>query len=98
MPLVKLYGNLRAYAGSKELSLPGDTIRDVLDALCEVNHLLCSQIFDGDELLGHVRILISGHDIELDEGLDTRIDPDEVIAIFPAIAGGSRPDLINRGT
>lgn len=88
MPLVKLYGNLRAQAGSKEISLPGNTIRDVLDALCAANNPLCNQILDGEELRSHVRILISGHDIELDEGLDTRVKPNEVIAIFPAIAGG----------
>lgn len=89
MPIVKLYGSLRRHAGQNELSLSGETIKDVLEALCRENPSLYSQIFEGEELRSHVRVMITGHDIELDEGLETEVKPEDVVAIFPAIAGGS---------
>jgi molybdopterin synthase sulfur carrier subunit len=60
-----------------------------LQSLCAENIALSSAIFDGDHLRAHLRVLVNGRDIELAQGLDTRVDAHDQIAIFPPIAGGS---------
>jgi MoaD family protein len=88
MITVKLFGNLRDYTADSTIDAPGDTVREVLLWLCKSNHGLYGAIFDGDALQPHVRVMIDGHDIELDAGLDTPVSASQKIAIFPPIAGG----------
>ena len=88
MITVKLFGNLRDYTADSTIEAPGDTVRAVLFWLCESNNDLYQAIFDGDDLQPHVRVMIDGHDIELDAGLDTPVSASQQIAIFPPIAGG----------
>lgn len=91
MPLVKLFGNLRQYAGAKRLDLPGTTVREVLETLCVDNETLRDAIFQAGGLLRpHVRVVVNGRDSELEQGLDTTLDETDEIAIFPPIAGGIR--------
>jgi molybdopterin synthase sulfur carrier subunit len=89
MPHVKLFGSLRRYVNEHEFDIPGQSIDDVLKTLCTENAALCAAIFDGDKLRPHVRVMISGRDVELDEGLNTPVGEADDIAIFPPIAGGS---------
>jgi molybdopterin synthase sulfur carrier subunit len=88
MPQVKLFGILRRYAGSPQLELPGTTVRAVLEALCAMNTELCAAIRDENGLRQYVRAMLNGHDVELAQGLDTPLAPNDEIAIFPPIAGG----------
>ncbi len=88
MITVKLFGNLRDYTADSTIEAPGDTVREVLLWLCESNNDLYQAIIDGDALQPHVRVMIDGHDIELDAGLDTPVSASQKIAIFPPIAGG----------
>ena len=88
MITVKLFGNLRDYTADSTIETPGGTVREVLQGLCESNHGLYQALFDGDALQPHVRVMIDGHDIELDAGLDTPVSASQQIAIFPPIAGG----------
>jgi molybdopterin synthase sulfur carrier subunit len=91
MPLVKLFGNLRQYAGAKHLDLPGTTVREVLEALCADSGTLRDAVFQvGGTLRPHVRVVVNGRDSELGQGLDTALDETDEIAIFPPIAGGTR--------
>ena len=88
MALVKLFGNLREMAGSRESDIAGETVREVLDALCRDNEALRAAILDGDGLQPHVRVMSNGRDVELHRGLDTPIGEHDQLAIFPPIAGG----------
>jgi len=88
MVTVKLFGNLRDLGAASVSEMPGHTVRDAISALCVENETLREAIFDGDVLMPHVRVMINGRDIELAEGLDTRLQGGEQIAIFPPIAGG----------
>ncbi len=87
---VKLFGGLRKEAGVPELAASGATIREVLIMICSANEALGAAIFaeNGDRLRPHVRVMVNGVDSELADGLDTAVDENDQIAIFPPIAGG----------
>ena len=89
MPTVKLFGNLRRDANALEIIAPGETVRAVLQSLCAGNAALSSAIFDGAHLRAHLRVLVNGRDVELAQGLDTPLEAQDQIAIFPPIAGGT---------
>ena len=90
MPLVRLFGGFRQYVAEHELEIPGQSIIEILQALCAENVALREALFDGDELRAHVRVMVAGRDVELDEGLDTVVSEADEIAVSPPIAGGSK--------
>lgn len=87
---VKLFGGLRKTAGTAELNESGATIREVLEKACAQNEELGCAIFTNNngELRPHIRVMVNGVDSELAQGLETAVDEDDQIAIFPPIAGG----------
>lgn len=92
---INFYATLRQVVGSKtvDLDIPiGATVHQLLDEIIKAYPALKRDLFDekGD-LYGHVHVLINGRDAPfLDKGLDTIINQDDTINIFPAIGGGSR--------
>jgi len=88
MPLIKFFGNLRQLANISRIEAEGETVKDLLDALCYDKEALRNAIFDGDQLRQHIRVVVNGHDIMLDRGLDTRLVENDQVAIFPPMAGG----------
>ena len=88
MATIKLFGDLRPESGTAVLEFQGETVRALLAALMAKQPQLKTALFDGNELQPHVRIMINGHAIELADGLETAVSPNDQIAIFPPIAGG----------
>lgn len=88
MPIVKLYANLRKLAGTKELSVKGATVRAVVSGLVERHPLIGSAILEGENLRPHIVVTLNGHNV-ID--LDINVNEQDVIAIFPPIAGGTSP-------
>jgi MoaD family protein len=86
MPIVKLYANLRKLAGTKEVSLDGDTVGTVLDQLVQANPGLQPILLEKEGLRPHVLITLNGHNII---ELNTQVTEQDVIAVFPPIAGGA---------
>jgi molybdopterin synthase sulfur carrier subunit len=85
MPVVKLYANLRKLAGTKELSIAGATVGAVLNELVKQNPSLQGVILENEELRPHVVVTLNGHNkIEF----NMQVQAQDVIAIFPPIAGG----------
>jgi MoaD family protein len=85
MPLVKLYANLRKIAGTKELAIEGTTLRSVLDELIKEKPTLDGLILEKEGLRPHVVVTVNGQNaLEL----NSAISEQDVIAIFPPIAGG----------
>jgi molybdopterin synthase sulfur carrier subunit len=85
MPTVKLFASLRKFAGTKELSIIGATVGGVLLELTRQNPLLGTAILDGGNLRPHVVITLNGRNV-ID--LNDSVNEQDVIAIFPPIAGG----------
>jgi MoaD family protein len=85
MPIVKLYANLRKLAGTKELSVPGSTVRAVLSELVEQYPPLGAVILENGELRQHIVVTINGHNAV---DLDAPLMEQDVVAVFPPMAGG----------
>ena len=91
MPTVKLYANLRKLAGTKEVSLEGDTVGGVLDRLVKSSPNLEPILLEKEGLRPHVLVTLNGHNIV---ELNVRVTEQDVIAVFPPIAGGSHGPLV----
>src|SRR5512142_806647 len=92
MPVVLLFGGLRRGMETSRLIMQGETVRRILDDLCEAYPHLRAALFeqhDEHHLRPYVRVMVNGGDTELAQGLDTPVAPDDQIAIFPPIAGGA---------
>jgi len=46
------------------------------------------RVFEGDGLSGTLIVLVNGRGVEHLGGLDAPLGPDDVVAIFPMVAGG----------
>jgi molybdopterin synthase sulfur carrier subunit len=92
---VNFYSTLRQIVGKKtvELSLPlGATVRQLIGEIVRSYPALRREMVNEQgELYGHVHIFINGRDSSfLAENLDTELDPDDTISVFPAVGGGAR--------
>lgn len=88
----KLFANLAETAGEKEVEVDpdGDTVRDAFDALLDEHPELESEVLDEDgELREHIRVLHGGENpFVAGDGWETRVGPDEDLALFPPVSGG----------
>ncbi len=92
MALVKLYANLRKLAGTKELSITGASVGAALNELAKQNPTLGAAILLNGVLRPYVIVTVNGHTV-ID--LNTPLAEDDVLAVFPPIAGGfSLPSII----
>ncbi|MBN2303788.1 MAG: MoaD family protein [Anaerolineae bacterium] len=91
MPTVKFFGSLRDHVPASSLEMAGaagSTVQAVLSDLCADNEALHTALFKDGELWPHVRVMVNGRDIALGQGLNTRLDESDQLAIFPPVAGG----------
>ena len=88
MPLIKFFGNLRQLAQASRLPVQGSSVRSLLDELCRQNQALSDAIFADGQLRPHVRVVVNGHDVALEQGLDTPLEENDQVAIFPPLGGG----------
>jgi molybdopterin synthase sulfur carrier subunit len=91
--LVKLYGTLRPRAGENDAVevpwAPGDTVATVIQALVQDDPEIGDAILGGDgELLPFVSVFVNGRDIRHLDGLDTTVDGESELVVFPPVAGG----------
>ena len=85
MPVVKLFANLRTLAGKKEASISGATIGAVMNALVSQNSALEGVLLENGNLRPHVLVTLNGHTTK---DLSLQVAEQDIIAIFPPIAGG----------
>ena len=85
MPVVKLFANLRKLAETKEISLEATTIKAVLTELVRQKPALDGILLENGSLRPHVLVTLNGHTTN---DLSLQVTHQDVIAIFPPIAGG----------
>ncbi len=85
MPTIKLFANLRSIAGTKELSIVGTSLKEILNELVKEVPALDGVILEDGQIRPHFVITINGHNVA---ELDVTVTEQDLIAIFPPIAGG----------
>ena len=76
-------------AGESEVSVEGDTVRAVLEALEAAHPGFRERIIDDDgKLRRFVNVFVDDDDIRFLDGLDTTVPDGQTVAIVPAVAGG----------
>lgn len=89
MVKVKFFGNLRQIAGKSSLSVDGDSVNELLKAIQLLNEPLVEAIMDQAGLRPYYKIMLNGLDISFLDGLETHVHQEDIVAIFPPIAGGT---------
>jgi molybdopterin synthase sulfur carrier subunit len=89
----KLFATLSETAGDNvvEVSVDADdpTLRDAVDALLSTHPALETQVFDGEDLQDHIRVLVDGEDpFHSAAGWETDVSDVDELAMFPPVTGG----------
>lgn len=89
----KLFANLAETAGDRTVEIetddPEPTVRDALEALLDRHPDLEPLVLDeSGDLQDHINLLKNGSNVSFERGLDTAIDEDDELALFPPVTGG----------
>ena len=88
----RLFADLAEAAGDRRVTVDvadGATVGDALDALLKSHPPLQERLFDDSgSLYDHINILRNGENIMVGDGLDTPVDSDDELAVFPPVSGG----------
>jgi molybdopterin synthase sulfur carrier subunit len=93
--IVRFFAHLREITLVPEVTLVCEnaTIMDVLTDLGRLyGEAFEKKMFDEDGKL-YLKILINGRNIDYLEGLDSKVAREDIVAIFPPVAGGCRGEL-----
>jgi molybdopterin converting factor small subunit len=74
--------------GNRNVEMPGDTVREVLDGLIATYPSLQDRIYEGTELPQFLNVFVDGSDVRLYEGLETKVEAGTTVILLPAVAGG----------
>jgi molybdopterin synthase sulfur carrier subunit len=90
---VNFYATYRPLVGGKTVEFdlePGGTIRQLVAAIVARFPAMQREMLDDDgNLCSHVHIFVNGRDSALmEEKLDTVLQADDVLNIFPPVGGG----------
>jgi len=89
--LIKYFADIRKLTGVEQQpwTKAEPTLRSLLKDLA-VQHgpAFEERMFKGDRISSTVIIMVNGRNIEHLNGLETPLAPDDVVVIFPMVAGG----------
>ena len=90
---VSFYANLRAIVGQKTIAVKIDlpaSARDLVEVIVTDYPALRTELLDANnEFYGHMKFFINGRDtVYLEEKMNTLIQPDDNVDIFPPVGGG----------
>jgi sulfur-carrier protein len=87
---VKYFGDIRPLTGIKEEEWPQSQpeVRSLLKALGERHPALANRVFEGDQLSSTLIVLVNGRSIDYLNGIETPLQPDDIIDVFPVEGGG----------
>ena len=90
---VKVFGRLRSVLGGSEVLdvtvCEGDTVLVALESVMEQRPALRAKVLGDDRSLrAGLSIFLNGRSVRYLEGLGTRVQNSDSLALFPPIAGG----------
>ena len=75
-------------AGQRKVVSEGQTVQEAFDAL-EAQHAgVKAKIFSGDDLRSFISVYVNQKDVRNIDGLQSRLNDGDELAIIPAMAGG----------
>lgn len=85
---VRLFANFREFTKTGELELEGDSVRDILERICNKFQGLENILFKDGNLQPYVNIFLNGGNVLESGGLESSLKAGDEIAIFPPVSGG----------
>jgi len=85
---VKFFANFREFTGTKELDMGGSTVIEIIKNLCTKFPGFEELIFDGEKIKPYVNVFLNGRNVNESGGINTMLNADDVIALFPPVSGG----------
>ena len=90
---VHFFATLRPIVGGKTVEFDTEhdiTVREMLDVMIARFPKLRTELLDeSGKMHGHVHFFVNGRDAQfLTDGIETKIQPDDVVNVFPAVGGG----------
>jgi sulfur-carrier protein len=88
---IRYFADIRELTGCKEETWTRATsnIRSLLEELAaEHGSAFGKRVFEGNQLNSTIIIFINGRDVVYLQGIDSSLKSDDVVAIFPMVAGG----------
>jgi len=87
---VVTFANIKKIIGKKQFTYEAILIKDLISKLIEeFGHELELELFDSNGNIRKMyRVLINARNINLLDGLDTKLNEDDMVVLMPAIAGG----------
>lgn len=90
MPTVRIPTVLRKHTdGNAKVDADGRTVGEVFAALIDEHPGLGEQLLQDGEVRGFINVYVEDEDIRYIDGLASPVEPDDEIAIMPAVAGGA---------
>lgn len=87
----KLFADLAEVGGNRRITVDesAQTVGDALDALLADRPALRDRVLTDDgDVREHINVLRNGENVAHDDGLDTELDSDDELALFPPVSGG----------
>ena len=76
--------------GDTSVTVEGSTVGEILDHLTAEHPAVKGQLLNSDGTLHRfLNVYVNDDDVRYLERLDTKVGPDDVISILPAVAGGA---------
>ena len=87
---VKYFGDIRPLTRLKweRWPHPQPDVRSLLNALGEKHAALRNRLFEGDQLSSTIIILVNGRSVDYLNGIETPLQPDDIVDVFPVEGGG----------
>lgn len=88
MAKVQLFATYRDAAGIKEFVTSARSAGELFGIIRTQYPSLYAEMFDKGELRPLVKVLVNGRHIQFLHGLDTPLGDEDIVSLFPPLAGG----------
>ncbi len=89
---IRAYATMRDMLGTSKIEMvigEPTPIRQVLKDLAGGCPEFGRKLWDGEgKLTGYITVFVNGRAVEYLDGLDTRVENDDTISLFPPVGGG----------